>query len=225
MAKSDDNYTGSLEATIRKFLAPLKDIEFKVVIRAVSGCEVLSFDASSSKNKKLLEIISRAVALAGKNSAKAGIFTARPNEAGNEIEPFVKEALRKAGLAADTPVASSGRKKAMGYPDIEITDASGQISYLECKTYNKKNVDTSQRAFYFSPSKDFKITKDAFHFLVSFQLEKEVRGGKVCFVPKHWRLYTLENLTVDLKHEFNQSNNKLYGSKSDPHSLLTEADI
>ena len=88
--------------------------------------------------------------MAGKEAFTQGIFTARPNEAGNEIEPFVKAALLSQGLKAQTPVTANGKAKASGYPDIEII---GDIPcYLECKTYNLKNVETTQRAFYFSPS-------------------------------------------------------------------------
>lgn len=219
------SYVKKLENVIGKFMAPVKDIPFSVAIRALSGCKVLSFDKKSFLDRELLKLITSAAKTAGGSAFKDGIYTSRPNEAGNKIEPFVKKALHDLGLKAETPVTKSGKRKATGYPDIEITDKHDRTIYLECKTYNLKNVDTTQRAFYFSPSENFKVTKDALHFMLSFQIEKERRFGKTAYVPKHWRLYTLENLVVDVKHEFNQSNRKLYGSKSDPKSLLAESAV
>ena len=40
-------------------------------------------------------------------------------------------------------------------------------------------------------------------------------------MPVHWKLITLENLTVNLKYEFNQSNRGLYGSEANK-ALLGE---
>jgi hypothetical protein len=95
---------------------------------------------------------------------------------------------------------------------------------LECKTYNIKNIETTQRAFYFSPSEQFKITCDALHLLLAFQLERTERNGKNAFVPVHWRLITLQDLRVDLKHEFNQHNRNMYGSGAEK-ALIADADI
>lgn len=225
MGEVTDKYIKDLEKMIRKFMAPVKDAPFKVVIQILSGHKVLAFDKKTPANKKLLDKFSLALHKAGSQAYKIGIYTARPNEAGNEMEPYVKKALLAEGLKAEIPLTKKGTRKGTGYPDLEITDKGMKTTYLECKTYNIKNIDSSQRTFYFSPSENFKITKDAFHFMVSYQLEKETRGEKTAFVPKHWKLYSLENLTVDLKHEFNQCNKKLYGSSSDPNSLLAESDI
>ena len=50
------------------------------------------------------------------------------------------------------------------------------------------------------------------------------RAGKTVFVPVHWKLITLENLLVDLKFEFNQSNRGLYGADA-AKSLLSEGEV
>lgn len=223
--KKNEKYIEKLEDTLAKFMKPVRDIPFTVAIKVLSGFEVLSFDKSSSKDIELLELLKKAASTGGERAYKTGIFTNRPNEAGNRIEEFVKEALNEIGLKADTPLAANGKRKAIGYPDIEIQDTYGRTIYLECKTYNINNINTTQRAFYFSPSENFKVTKDALHLMLSFQLEKEPRGEKTAFVPVHWRLYTLEDLTVDIKLEFNQNNRKMYGSGSLPQSLLAEGNI
>lgn len=225
MVSQNDDYVKNLEETLGKFMAPLKDTSFAVAIKALSGYKVLAFNKKSPRHRNLLTLIIKAATKAGSKANKTGIYTSRPNEVGNKIEPFVKNALKGLGLSAETPIAKDGRRKATGYPDIEITDEDGNIAYIECKTYNIKNINTTQRAFYFSPSTNFKVTKDALHFMLSFQIERQKRGGRTAYVPTHWKLYTLENLRVDVKHEFNQSNRKLYGSESDPASLLAGGDI
>lgn len=157
----------------------------------------------------------------GKKAFGEGIFTARPNEAGNHIEPFVVDALRYTGLKADKPIAKSGKKKAAGYPDIYIEDKYGRIIYADCKTYNTKTKHQTFRTFYFSPSKDPKITRDAFHLLLSFELDTAERKGKRAFIPISWQIYTLDKLLIQVKHEFNASNKDLYA----PQALLAQGKI
>lgn len=208
--RGQDNYIKQLEETIGRFLEPLKGIPFTVAIKALTGFKVLAFDISLDQNKKLLEQLSKAAQVGGQKAFQEGIFTARPNEAGNRIEPFVLEAIRHIGLEADTPVSKSGKKKTAGYPDIQIEDENGRIVYLDCKTYNTLTKDQSFRTFYFSPSKDPKITQDAFHLLMSFELDTSERRGKRAFIPISWQIYTLDKLLIQVKHEFNASNKDLY---------------
>jgi len=203
-------YIGQLEQVIRKFLEPLKGIPFPIAIKALTGFRVLTFEISDEKNRKLLNQLSKAAQFAGKSAFDVGIFTARPNEAGNHIEPFVIGAMRNVGLTANKPVAKSGKKKAAGYPDIQIADEFGRITYLDCKTYNTLTKDQTFRTFYFSPSKDPKITSDAFHIIMSFELDTTERKGKRAFIPVSWQIYTLDKLLIQVKHEFNASNKNLY---------------
>ncbi len=219
------DYIKDLEKIAKVITQPFKNLPFSSVIRLLSGCKVLKFDNQNPDYKLLLSKLKSAAELAGKEAFKVGIFTKRPNEAGNKIEPFVKEALRQSDLIADTPVAQNGKKKSTGYPDIQITYGNGLTAYLECKTYNIKNIDTSQRAFYFSPSRNFKVTKDALHLLLGYQLIQEKRNNKVAYIPVHWKILTLDSLTVDLKHEFNQSNVKMYGKKAEPKAVLAEGKV
>ena len=118
--------------------------------------------------------------------------------------------LKEVGLKAEKPKTKKGKIKVAGYPDIEVMDMQGRTVYIDCKTYNTKTKDQSFRTFYFSPSKDPKITKDAFHLLLSFELSLEKRNKQNVFVPISWQIYTLENLKIQVKHEFNASNKDLY---------------
>ena len=211
---SNEEYIRQLEQVIGKFLEPLKEIPFPLAIKALTGFKVLAFEPSVEQNKKLLEQLSRAAQLGGKKAFEKGIFTARPNEAGNHIEPFIVDALKDAGLKADKPIAKSGKRKAAGYPDIQIEDEWNRTIYLDCKTYNTLTKDQTFRTFYFSPSEDPKITKDAFHLLMSFELDTAEREGRRAFIPISWQIYTLDKLLIQVKHEFNASNKDLYAKEA-----------
>lgn len=196
-------------ATLGELARPEKQIPFKAVIEATTHFHVLDFDTNNPAHIELHKKLLQAVALAGERAAKEGIATARANEAGNHIEPFVRTALREVGLLARAPINAAGSTQVTGYPDVEITGATP--CYVELKTYSATTVNTTQRTFYYSPSEHPKITRDALHFLLAYELAKQERDGKTVFVPVHWKLRSLENLAVDLKFEFNQSNRRLYG--------------
>lgn len=198
---------------------PTARIAFKDVIAATTKHRVLDFDTNNPAHASLFRRISTAAESALTNARAVGLFSARANEAGNHMESFVRKALSDAQLVARTPVTSQGRAQTTGYPDVEIL---GDLPcYIELKTYNASTVNTTQRSFYYSPSENPKVTRDALHLLLAYELEKSERDGKTVFTPTHWRLITLQDLQVDLKFEFNQSNRGLYG-KDAAHALLGE---
>ena len=101
----------------------------------------------------------------------------------------------------------------------QIIDDQKRVTYLECKTYNLKNIKTTQRAFYFSPSLEgCKITSDARHLVLSFQIEKK---SSSVYIPVHWRIYSIDSLTVQIKHEFNADNRQIYREEA----LLCEGEM
>jgi hypothetical protein len=211
----------SLHSILAEVTQSEKQIPFKEVIQATTHYRVLDSDANNPAHVELRKKLLEAAALAGERAGKDGLQVARANEAGNHMEPFVRAALRKAGLDARVPANTTGEAQAAGYPDVEITGSTP--CYLELKTYNAGTINTTQRSFYYSPSAHPKITRDALHFLLAFQLEKVTRDGKTTFVPIRWKLITLENLSVDLKFEFNQCNRGLYGA--DAKALLAEGEV
>lgn len=210
------------QTTLAELTRPEKQIPFKDVIEATTHFRVLDFDTNNPAHLDLQKKIFAAAAKAGERAAKEGLPAERANEAGNHLEPFVRTALREAGLAARVPVNDRGAAQATGYPDVEITGPTP--CYLELKTYNAATVNTTMRTFYYSPSEHPKVTRDALHFLLAYELEKTERAGKTVFVPVHWKLLTLEDLAVDLKFEFNQSNRGLYGTDA-AKSLLSEGEV
>lgn len=196
------------EPALAELTKPYKNILFKTVIHATTGFRVLDLDTNNPAHVALRGKILKAAALAGERARQEGISSVRANEAGNHLEPFVRAALRDAGLEARIPVTTAGHAQVTGYPDIEITGATP--CYLELKTYHATTADTTQRSFYYSPSAKPKITHDALHFLLAYELQKVTRQGETLFVPAHWKLLTLQDLEVDLKSEFNQSNRGMY---------------
>lgn len=203
----------STNALTERFLAeltqPAKKIPFKTVLHATTGHRLLDLDANNPAHVELRAKILKAAALASERTRKSGLTAIRANEAGNQIERFVRDALKESGLDARVPRNTADRTQSTGYPDIEIP---GPVPcYLELKTYNAATVNTTQRSFYYSPSTTPKVTRDALHLLLAYELEKVERDGKPVFLPGHWKLITLQDLEVDLKFEFNQSNRGLYG--------------
>ncbi len=220
----DNNYIKRLENIIKQMLQPLKDIPFNLVIEAMTGKKVLSFDFSNQEHKEVLELLRTAAINAGKEINKTGILRSRPNEVGNDIEPYVRRALNNLGLDADIPAGRSGRRKATGYPDI-IFWYKNKPYYLECKTYNIKNINSTQRTFYFSPSDEFKVIYDALHLVLSFEIYVAgEQGNKHIYKCKHYKILSIEALSVDVKYEFNSDNRRLYSGK-DGTIILAEGKI
>lgn len=220
--KQNDDYIKQLEESIAKFMAPLEGIPFPIAIKAISGHKVIPFDRDNKQDLDLLDKLCQAADIAGKQALQDGIFRKRPNEVGNDVEPYVKQALKAVGLQADTPLTQKQKRQATGYPDIEVIDSNSRVTYLECKTYNLKNIRTTFRAFYFSPSKEScKVTADARHLVMSFQIEIAQRKGRQVYVPVYWRIYSIDSMVVQVKHEFNASNRQIYR----PEALLAEGVI
>ena len=208
--RTDPEYVRKLEETISKFMSPLRDIPFPIAIRALTGYEVIPFNPNDLSDAELLKALTQAAQKAGERAFQEGIFARRPNEAGNAIEPFVTDALRELGLRAEVPRTQAGIRRSAGYPDREIVFAGHTPTYLDCKVYSTETKAQTFRTFYMSPSDNPKITKDAHHLLLSYELTRQTREGRQAFVPISWQLYTLDNLSVQVKHEFNASNRDLY---------------
>lgn len=165
---------------------------------------MLAYDSGHPELREMLERLTEATSAAGKEARETGIFTTRPNEAGIQIEPFVASALRQQGIRSVKPVSKKGRTKTAGYPDIEATYKNFAM-YIDCKTFAGGPTESSLRTFYLSPSDDPKVTKDAYHLLIAYEMERASRGGRGAFVPVSWCIYSLHELRVQVKHEFNAS--------------------
>ncbi len=205
-------------------LTPLKDIPFNLVIEYLTGNKVIPFDFENNEDRELLEILKRVAVVGGSEINKYGIKSRRPNEVGNYIEKFVKSSMQQYALNPDVPAGKTGRRKATGYPDI-LFFFRNKPYYLECKTYNLENISTTQRSFYFSPSDDFKVIYDTHHFILSYEMFLDERiGDKSIYRCKHYKILSLESLSIDVKYEFNSDNQRMYSGKNGA-TILDEGDI
>lgn len=219
-----NEYTKKLENVIKQMLQPLKDIPFNLVIETMTGKKVLSFDFNNEEHKEVLDLLKKSALKVGKEINKSEILRPRPNEVGNDIEIYVRNSLNSFCLKADIPVGPSGNKKATGYPDI-LFWFKEKPYYLECKTYNIENIETTQRSFYFSPSDEFKVTYDASHFILSFEIYVAgEKGNKHIYKCKHYKILSIESLSLDVKYEFNSDNKRMYSDK-DGTIILDEGKI
>ena len=217
-----DEYTLKLENVIEQMLQPLKNIPLSLVVSVISKYKVIPFNPNNTKDKKVLNMEKQVADIGGKEFNKKHITSNRVNEIGNHIEKFVKDALNKCNYKADVPMTKNGKKKATGYPDIQFKDEFNRINYLECKTYNINNIGTTQRSFYLSPSENFKITCNAHHFVLSYEIFVfKNKNGRNIYKCKSWKILSIENLEVDVKYEFNSDNKRLYSK----NLLLAEGEI
>lgn len=193
-----------------------------MVIESLYGFKILPFNSVSQKDRAVLEVLKKAAELAGQNANKKGIRMTRANEVGNAMEPFIKRALGTLKYKAEKPLSASGVRRSTGYPDLEFTDQFGRMHYLESKTFNIRNLNTTQRSFYLSPSADSKIIRSCHHFAVSFEMYVAGRSKKQnIYKCRSWKIISLENLLVDVKHEFNADNARLYSK----NLVLAEGEI
>jgi len=103
---NNQDYIKKLENVIKQMLKPLRDIPFNLVIETITGKKVISFDFNNKEHQQVLELLKQAALMAGKEINKIGILRTRPNEVGNDIEKYVREALNLVGLKADIPIGT-----------------------------------------------------------------------------------------------------------------------
>lgn len=190
---------------------------FAEVIKATTGRQVLAFDPRLKPHQELLTKLKAAAQTAAASALAARIDKPRANEVGNAIEPHVIAALQAGGLDAARPRTASGRAQATGYPDVFLDD--DPPCYLELKTFNATTATSSQRTFYYSPAEESKVTRDALHLLLAFEMEQRTENGVTLWVPVRFKITSLHAVPVQLKIEYNQSNRGLY---ADEHLLADE---
>lgn len=209
---TDDSHAGALKNALEKVLDLEKGVPFGVVIRALANHSVIPIDLTSEEDRVLVARVTKAIRDCAAKLIKRPIERPRPNEVGNDVVPFVMESLRAVGYHAERPRSKAGRGKATGYPDILFFDDRARPSYLECKIFSDDTKDTTMRSFYLSPSDDFKISMDARHLLVSFEMLRfPINGSNNSrFTPVSFKIADLYHLRCDLKLEFNSDNRRLY---------------
>lgn len=193
-----------LRERIRDMVGGMKDVPLPVIIEALGNHRVLPW---KGEGREVLNGIAQSIAVM---IARGGIEAARMNEAGNQVQNVVIEAMRDRGLDVRRAKGESGRSRSAGYPDLEV-EIEGTAFYVEVKTFSAATIDSTQRSFYLSPSTDFKVTRDAIHLLVAVELSPGAKGN---YLARSVRWLDLSGLRCDLKYEFNASNRDLYRRES-----------
>ena len=178
-----EKYINELENLVKQFIKPIKDVPYHLVIESKTGTKITHFD--KIKNKDLLLSLQNMANSVCKKVNNEGLKSKRVNEVGNKIEKFVKQALIENGYQdADTPTMANGKNKNQALhtsikigeetqkpDDLLFTNHDGNKIYLECKSFNNANRDTSFRSFYLSFAENNKIIYDAYHLLIAFEVE------------------------------------------------------
>jgi hypothetical protein len=212
----DNKDIENLKNRIQQMIQPLKSIPFNLIIKLISGFDVEFFDSKNPSHSKALETLNEI----GKNMIGTNIESSRPNEVGNKIEQLVLNGLKEKGVEAGIPQTQNGNMQSTGYPDIEFK-INDKVFYLECKTFNKKKAKQTFRTFYFSPSRSFKITSNAVHFLIAFEIIKIEDSP---FQVKSFKILSLNAMLCDLKSEFNSSNKIMYSGEGGTEVLFESSE-
>jgi len=91
-----------------------------------------------SKDKKLLTNLIKVAEIARTNIIKNPILRKRPNEVGNDIEPYVKDALLSIGYEADSPLTKKEKRKAQGILILNLRMNSEGLHISDAKLITLK---------------------------------------------------------------------------------------
>ena len=177
---------------------------FHEVIKELASNEIISLDDSEVGKDELCATLQRVAENASAEMTQKPIIRPRPNEVGNDIEVYVKEALN---AESDVSVVAMGPNT--GYPDIKIQlNKTGEIVFLECKTFGTGKETSSMRTFYLSPGPAvrLKVDCDAMHIAISYEMNRQ--GDE--YTPLSYKLIDLYDLPCNLKQEWQSSNKELY---------------
>ena len=223
-ATTDASPTNSsqVKSVITQMRVRMRSVPLDVVVEALTGHKVLPFNPDNPNHAEVLKRVKAAAAsVAAKIKAEGGISSKRVNEVGNTIEQYVRDALTAQGMPATVPTGEkSGKARATGYPDVAFT-FNDEHFYLDCKTHDEKNANSTMRTFYLSPSDDPKISCDAVHLILSFQTSR--KDGSDIYQLVRYKIVSLEKLSVDLKYEFNSDNRRMYSGKNGTEILADAA--
>lgn len=188
----------------------LKGIPFSEVLAATTGKKILPVDPEADKPwlEKLGAILDRT--LAKLNDPSHPIHTAgRINEASRFIEDeLLAECEGVEGWSCGIPKTSAGEEQRSGYPDLRLVLEDGSVVYLDPKLFATDSRASSFRTFYYEPkTTTSKVQDDARHLLVGVH-HNEGQGGQLRL--EGWDLVDVSKIKVQLKAEFQASNNDMY---------------
>jgi hypothetical protein len=188
----------------------LKGIPFSEVLAATTGKKILPIDPSKDQAwlKKLGAILDRTLAKLN-DPAHPMHAAGRINEASRFIEDeLLAECAKEKGWSCGIPKTSAGEEQRSGYPDLRLVLEDGSVVYLDPKLFATDSRASSFRTFYYEPkTTTSKVQDDARHLLVGVH-HNEAQGGQLRL--EGWDLVDVSRIQVQLKAEFQASNNEMY---------------
>lgn len=175
-------------------------VPFPMIVKASSGFDVIPINLEDPKDKELLKTLNRILNsyLSTLKKTHGRLEGDRPNEVGSRIEAGLVHEMKSSPLKVRQLI-----KK--GYPDIEISEENGRLTYMEVKT--SSSVEPSDlRYFYYSSGE--KIKGNARHLLLNIAISKVPNSGNIWKVEK-CSISDLSKLSVKLKAEFNATQRDL----------------
>lgn len=178
-------------------------VPFPIIVKQSTGFDVISVNLQDSSDKVLIDNLKSIFKdfLKTSTSTRSRYQGDRINEVGRRIEDALVHEMNKQPFTVK-------KLPKTGYPDIEISQSSDRITYLEMKT-SAVQAKSGFRYFYYTNV--FKIKSDARHLLLNIAVTEETpRYWKV----NNWILSDLSKLSVKLKTEFNASKDDLMEEKA-----------
>ena len=159
-----------------------KKVLFRDLVKTSSGFNIMECNS-------IPEIIIESADLTSK--LMTGVYIPEGSDAkGKKAEDNYKLALEQLGFHPG--------KRTSGYPDFSIT-VNDTNYYIEVKTTTEKNLNSTNRYFYYCSSK--KIKMDSHHLLLGFIPTKK---------GIEYKVVDLFKLECNFRSEFNASNKDIY---------------
>ncbi len=196
------------KTTISYLKKGVEELYFRDVIKAATDHSIVKFDDSS------LKVLAKIDECLKNNFSNLQLqmkkYKGRVNEAGNEIEKLLKLQLNNlSNISCKTPTLANGTAQSSGYPDYLI-ESSNVTIYADIKAFQAKTKESSFRSFYYEPTNQVKILKDAPHCLIGFEIKSLGGDNKSPFELVNYEIVDLYDLQVNFKAEFNANNSDVY---------------
>ncbi len=201
----------SLKDFVKGIIKPLRPLPFHLVVELTVQHKIIPM-TDSKEDKELKEKLVMVGNEVMKATKQIYITANRSNDVASPLSGIFSRELEKVDLRPAKPLTKAGKGQEAGYPDFQITDSYGRITYLEMKNSRPENIyEASPRNFFFKPSENTKITHDARHLIMGF-INKEVETKKWKIIG--WKLVDLYRVKVNFKPEFNTDNPNIYSKEN-----------
>lgn len=202
----------ALVSTVLNGGGNFSDVPFSSLIETSTGKQVLPMNPGDPVDLEIIAGINDALRKVLRRFNEPDSITHRESRI-NEVSSYFETALieeldRAPEFECGLPRTEEGNLQRAGYPDLMIRHLeSGRIVYLDPKLVEEGSLDSSLRTFYFTPKTETsKVLHDANHLLVG--IEHDGNTGKWRYL--RWHLVDLFRFKVNLKAEFQASNQDLY---------------